>query len=167
MDDSFVPRTLEFPAVNYMLELELEDELQQELGEVFGEWELEQARATAPGRWNRAISRDGYFAGVLGWRAYKYAIIRLLGFPSAVPTEAQFAAAVARWQRAQGGLAPDGIIGPLTLRRIQVALKSVQVFPGNTPGNAVTMQEMPADPGEMRRLYREFKPQVGDTAEQF
>ena len=29
------------------------------------------------------------------------------------------------------------------------------------------MQEMPADPGEMRRLYREFKPQVGDAAEKF
>src|SRR5437764_4101413 len=111
---------------DYMLELELENELQHELGEIFGERELAQPRAAAPGRWSRAIARNAYFARVLGWQAYKYAIIRLLGFPSAIPTEAQFASAVARWQREQGGLAVDGIIGPLTLKRIQVALKSVQ-----------------------------------------
>ena len=66
----------------------------------------------------RARNANLGFANALGWKAYRSRISRLIGFLRAVPSDAIFAQAIARWQKKAGGLVVDGILGPSTLKRM-------------------------------------------------
>ena len=96
--------------------------------DTFGEfeWEGEEfagARAGAtPGAptfdVDRAVRLNRFYGESLGWRKSAHLILPLLGMmPSFKPSEEDFAAAVARWQRAKG-LPADGVLGPQTYARL-------------------------------------------------
>src|SRR5262249_12477762 len=114
--------------------------------------------------WAIAIRENRRYRRLLGWQAYISAIMRLMGFATYRPREAAFASAVARWQK-QRGLAPNGIIGPKTLTRIRGSLQSLQSFLGDDTRPAMSMQEIPPDPGVLRKLQREFQSEAGDEAD--
>jgi N-acetylmuramidase/Putative peptidoglycan binding domain len=84
------------------------------------------------GRYERAVERNRHFARALGWQPYYDQIARLLGFSALTPAEAAFAAAVQRWQRAQG-LAADGILGPNTWARMRARLGAPPARPSASP----------------------------------
>jgi outer membrane protein OmpA-like peptidoglycan-associated protein len=119
-----------------------------------------------PDPWAIAVQENRRYMRSLGWQAYTSAIMRLMGFIAYRPSEAAIASAVARWQR-QRGLVPNGIIGPQTLERIRASLQSLQSFAGETSRPTMSMQEIPPDPGVLRKLQREFQSEAGDEADKF
>src|SRR5262249_21963707 len=119
-----------------------------------------------PGNMARAVRENRRYMRSLGWQAYRYAIVRLLGFTISIPSETMFAAAVARWQ-AQEGLSPDGIIGAHVLARIRAALQSLAFFPGDDIRPAASLQEIPPDPSTLRRLQHEWQGEAGEEADKF
>lgn len=76
---------------------------------------------------DRAVGLNYKYSQSLGWQSQVDKIVRLLGFTAYTPNEQIFAEAVARWQESQG-LLGDGVIGPKTWVRMQLAmgLKPVQ-----------------------------------------
>ncbi|MGH2733646.1 MAG: peptidoglycan-binding domain-containing protein [Actinomycetota bacterium] len=80
---------------------------------------------------DRAMRRNRDYSRSLGWGAYASTISRLIGFATSFPSERQFAGATGRWQRAQGGLVVDGILGPRSLARMESALRQPEL--GLTP----------------------------------
>jgi peptidoglycan hydrolase-like protein with peptidoglycan-binding domain len=123
-------------------------------------------RTPKPDRWDRAVKENRRLARSLGWQAYASSIMRLLGFSTFVPSDSAFAAAVAAWQSRQG-LRPNGIVGRQTLAGIHAALQSLTSFPGDDTRPTVSTQEIPPDPGVLRRLQREFQYEAGDEADKF
>jgi hypothetical protein len=69
---------------------------------------------------SRAVQRNRILAARLGWASRHAEIVRLLGGRGSPSPEA-FAGLVYDWQQREG-LSPDGIIGPVTWRRIQAQL---------------------------------------------
>jgi hypothetical protein len=82
--------------------------------------------------YKHAVQRNRHFARVLGWQPFYDRIARLLGFSAFTPAEEVFAAAVQRWQRAQG-LSADGILGPSTWARMRPRLGSPPTRPAAPP----------------------------------
>ena len=67
---------------------------------------------------DRAVRLNRLYGKSLGWQSNIYFVRPLLGiFPFSEPPEEDFAAAVARWQRAKG-LPADGVLGPQTYARL-------------------------------------------------
>ncbi len=118
------------------------------------------SRKAGPNQWGRAVAANRNYARSLAWQAIRSSIIGLLGFSKPFPDDAAFAAAVARWQKAQGGLVVDGIIGPKTLKRLYVALRSAAVTPPAAESSTVSLHKVSADPGEIRRLHRELEQEI-------
>jgi len=114
------------------------------------------SRKPGPNQWGRAVVANRNYARSLAWQAIRSSIIGLLGFSKTFPNDDVFAAAVARWQKAQGGLVVDGIIGPKTLTRLYVALRSAPVTPPAAESSAVSLHKVSAEPGEIRRFQREL-----------
>lgn len=69
----------------------------------------------------KAVDRNRYYGVKLNWYAYLEQINPLLGFRSYSPIEETFAQAVANWQQKKR-LEVDGILGPKTWAKMQVAL---------------------------------------------
>ncbi len=78
-------------------------------------------QVSAPINLRRAIERNRFYSIKLGWFAYFDRINPLLGFSNYSPIEEDFALAVASWQY-QHKLEADGIIGPKTWKKMQVAI---------------------------------------------
>jgi hypothetical protein len=114
----------------------------------------------------RAVLENRRYRRSLGWQAYEFAIMRLLGFASSIPSEPAFASAVARWQ-AQRGLPSNGVITSPTLAQLVAALKSVQSFAGDDTRPTVSMREIPTDSSALRQLQREFQYEAGEEADKF
>jgi outer membrane protein OmpA-like peptidoglycan-associated protein/peptidoglycan hydrolase-like protein with peptidoglycan-binding domain len=123
-------------------------------------------RGPRPDRWDHAVKENRRLARSLGWQAYASTIMRFLGFAAFVPGDSAFASAVAAWQSRQG-LNPNGIIGAQTLARIHAALQSLTSFPGDDTRPALSSQEIPPDPGVLRRLQHELQYEAGDQADKF
>lgn len=81
-----------------------------------------EALGTSPGELDvgRAVRRNRHHANRLSWAPHRADITKLVGISAAEPSEEEFAEAVAVWQRSQG-LVADGIVGPITWKRIQQA----------------------------------------------
>jgi hypothetical protein len=88
-------------------------------------------------RYERAVQRNRHFAQTLGWQPYYDQIARLLGFSAFTPSEASFAAALERWQRAEG-LAADGILGPKTWACMRPRLAAPPARPSTPPARPST-----------------------------
>jgi hypothetical protein len=90
------------------------------------------------------------------WRTHLPKVVRLLGLSTAMPEEPELRRAVARWQASQG-LSADGVLGPVTWRRIWAAL-------GVVPVPAVRVQLPPSGPGyytyRERPLHRFGRPET-------
>jgi hypothetical protein len=123
-------------------------------------------RQGAPNRWEHAVGENRRLAQALAWQAYKSSIISLLGFKS-IPNEYGFAAAVARWQTAQRNLPANGIIGPETLKRINIALRAASSRPDTASAREASFHDVELDSGEMRRLYFEVRHELPEGAEKF
>jgi hypothetical protein len=122
-----------------------------------------QSRQSGSGRWGRAVAANHGYARSLAWQAFRTSITSLLGFSKGFPDDHMLAAAVAGWQKAQGGLKVDGIIGPKTLKRMYVALRSTSPSPATAGGSEVSLHKMSADPGELRRVQRELGLEAEDA----
>jgi hypothetical protein len=94
------------------------------------------------GGYNRAVQRNRHFARTLGWQPYYDQIVRLLGFSAFTPAEATFAAALERWQRAEG-LAADGILGPKTWARMRPRLAAPSARPAAPPTSGAYFKDHP------------------------
>lgn len=81
--------------------------------------EFEEAVSGAPSfDEDRAVRLNRLYGMSLGWQNNPYFIRPMLGIiPLFEPSENDFAAAVARWQRAKG-LPADGVLGPQTYARL-------------------------------------------------
>lgn len=77
----------------------------------------------------RAAELNRQYAQTLGWQPHYGRIAQLLGFSAITPAESAFAAALARWQSAQG-LKSDGILGPISWARLQQILNGRPSSPG-------------------------------------
>jgi hypothetical protein len=125
------------------------------------------ATGPAPNRWDHAVAENRRLARSLAWQAYRSSLLRLLGFGDSDANEHAFAAAVARWQRSRRGLPVDGVIGLETLKRMNIALKSMGPLPFKAPSRIVSLSELEPDPSELRRIYLEFRHELGDDGEKF
>jgi peptidoglycan hydrolase-like protein with peptidoglycan-binding domain len=116
---------------------------------------------------DRAVRLNHQYRRSLGWQAYTSSILRLLGFITYIPAERGFAAAVARWQRSQGNLLVDGIIGPQTLAAMRTILEAIASFDDYDAGRALSSQELALDPVLMRQLERELEYEAQRAPEPF
>jgi hypothetical protein len=124
---------------------------------------VEISLSTYPRRdlWDHAVEKNRRLAKSLAWQTFRSSIVKLLGFTKSHPDEYAFAAAVARWQKRQPNLASDGIIGPNTLKRINVVLRSSPPSPAHAEPPNTSFHALELDPGELRRLQREISSETG------
>jgi hypothetical protein len=93
--------------------------------------------------------------------------LRLLGFGGSDTNERAFAASVARWQQSRRGLPVDGIIALETLKQMNVALKAMGPPAATARSRVVSLSELEPDPSELRRIYLQFRHELGDDGEKF
>jgi len=115
----------------------------------------------------RAVRLNRRYRQSLGWQAYTSSILRLLGFAATIPGESVFAVAVARWQRTQGSLLVDGIIGPQTLRAMRPVLESLTTVDLLDTRRDLSSHEFELDSVLLRRLERELAYEMPEAADLF
>jgi len=115
----------------------------------------------------RAVTLSRRYGQSLGWQAYTSSILRLLGFALSIPEEPDFVAAVARWQRTQGSLLVDGIIGPQTLSAMRPVLESLTTVDLLDTRRDLSSHEFELDSVLLRRLERELAHEAPEAADLF
>lgn len=96
---------------------------------------------------DRAVRDNARWGERLGWMPSYDAVAYVLGFRNASPSQPLFAEAVATWQ-ARNGLAADGVIGPMTWKKLQPLLASVPAFLRPQPGAPAAPSPAPATGGD-------------------
>lgn len=116
--------------------------------------------------WEHAVEENDRLERSLAWQAYRSSIVQLLGFNKSYPDDYAFAAAVARWQKGQPNLPSDGIIGPKTLKRVHLAMRSALATQPESESPQPSFHKLDIDRNELRRLQREIGSQT-DAGEAF
>jgi hypothetical protein len=115
----------------------------------------------------RAVSLSRRYRQTLGWQAFTSSILRLLGFSLSIPEEPNFVSEVARWQRTQGNLLVDGIIGPQTLGAMRPVLQSLTTVDVLDTRRVLSSHEFELDSVLLRRLERELTHEAPEAADLF
>jgi hypothetical protein len=111
----------------------------------------------------RAIDLNRQYGRSLGWLAYRHSIAYFLLGLEEYPADGEFAEVVAIWQRGQGDLTVDGIIGPQTLQRMNAALSPVFDGSGSAPSQPGILATRPPT----GRLRREMEAESASEGEHF